>query len=85
MALLKYYTKKELLSEGFTHYGKLFGIPVYIGEIDSFAPTIATANFIPEFILDIAQSIYFNLESLMNINNPAYEPCFRIRVKGKIE
>ncbi|WP_044469785.1 hypothetical protein [Mannheimia massilioguelmaensis] len=80
MALFKYLTKEKALAEGFTHKGKLFGIPVFIADIESEAPKIITANFIPEWVLDVAESIYFMIESLVNAYNPSYDPCYKIYI-----
>ncbi|WP_410681183.1 hypothetical protein [Avibacterium paragallinarum] len=80
-----YKSKKKLIEEGFTHYGWLWGIPVYVKDIHSEAPEIIAANFIPDWVLTIADQIGFFIEGLMNINNPEYMPMFKIRITGEIK
>lgn len=77
---LFYRSKKTLLEQGFTHYGKLWGIPVYIGDIESEAIVIETANFIPQWVLDIADIICLNILEHQNRDNPDYKPTFKICV-----
>ncbi|WP_017807115.1 hypothetical protein [Avibacterium paragallinarum] len=69
----------------FTHYGWLWGIPVYVKDIDSEAPIIEAANFIPEWVLTVADQIGFFIEGLLNIHNPEYVPMFKIRITGEIK
>lgn len=77
--------KAKDLAEGFTHYGSLFGIPCVIGDIESQAPMIKPRYFIPNWVLDIAQVIYFNMEEMLNWDNPEYEPMFKIRLDRPIK
>ncbi|WKT00518.1 hypothetical protein NYR30_04320 [Gallibacterium salpingitidis] len=44
-----------------------------------------TANFIPEWVLTAADHIGFFIEGLLNMNNPEYEPMFKIKVTGEIK
>lgn len=81
-----YKTKKQLIAEGYTHYGSLWGIPCYIGDVESESPVIPTANFIPQCFLDVADWIVFTMHNLVNINNPYAEPLmFKILLKNPIE
>lgn len=73
-------SKKRLLAEGYTHYGKLWGIPVYIGKIESDSPLIATANFIPQWVLDVADTICFSMLAYKYRDDPFYEPMYPIYV-----
>ncbi|KGQ59453.1 hypothetical protein [Gallibacterium anatis] len=80
-----YKSKKKLIEEGFTHYGRLWDIPVYVKDLDSEAQIIETANFIPEWVLTVADQIGFFIEGLLNINNLEYVPMFKIRITGEIK
>lgn len=81
-----YKTKKQLIAEGYTHYGSLWGIPCYIGDVESESPVISTANLIPQWFLDVADWIVFTMHNLVNINNPYAEPLmFKILLKNPIE
>ncbi|MGR6980825.1 hypothetical protein ACUHGC_05305 [Testudinibacter sp. P27/CKL/0425] len=79
MSFFKYYTKQKLAKE-FTHYGKLFGVPVYVDMRTEPGPVVETANFIPDWVLDIAEPTYFFIESLMNFNDESYEPMYWIKL-----
>lgn len=86
LMVFNYKSKKQLLAEGYSHYGSLCGIPCYIGNIESEAPEVATANFIPQWVLDVADWVMFTMYDLVNMNNPEAEPLqFKIRIKGRIE
>ncbi|MFW9286994.1 hypothetical protein [Glaesserella parasuis] len=81
-----YKTKKQLLAEGYTHYGSLWGVPCYIGDVESESPVIATANFIPQWFLHVANCIVFTMHDLVNMNNTDAEPLmFTIVLKKPIE
>lgn len=82
MALFEYRTKKELLADGFTHYATLWGVPIYIGDIESDAPITQTANFIPEWVLTAADWIVFTLHDLFN---PYEDLPFMFKIKGEIK
>ncbi|UXN34715.1 hypothetical protein N8E86_00310 [Avibacterium paragallinarum] len=82
---MRYKSKKKLIEEGFTHYGRLWDIPVYVKDIDNEAPIIEAANFIPEWVLTVADQIGFFIEELLNIHNPEYVPMFKIRITGEIK
>lgn len=73
-------SKKKLLKEGYTHHCKVWGIPCYIGDIQSDAPLIQTANFIPEWVLDVADSICFTILSYQNRDNPYHENAWPIYI-----
>lgn len=68
-------TKRQRIAEGYTHYGKLWGIPVYIGNIESKAQRILTANFIPQWVLDVTDDICFTLLSYKTEIIQNMSPC----------
>lgn len=78
-------SKKKLLSEGYTHYGKLWGIPIYVGDIDSEAPVIQTANFIPQWVLDVGDYICLTMLSYKYRDDPSFEPGFPIYIGKPIK
>ncbi|UKH19899.1 hypothetical protein [Actinobacillus pleuropneumoniae] len=82
MSFLEYKTKKQLLAEGFTHYATLWGIPIYIGDIDSDAPITMTANFIPDWVLMLADWVVFTMHDLFN---PHEDLPFMFKIKGDIK
>ena len=80
-----YKTKRQLLDEGYTHYGSLWGIPCYIGHIDSESPMIQTANFIPQWVLDVADCICLTMLSYKYREDPNFEPYFPIYIGKRIK
>lgn len=85
MALFKYLTKEKAIKEGFTHKGKLFGVPVFIADLDSPAPKIVTGNFVPEWVLDVAEVLYFTAEAYVARNDLEYDPCYKILVTEELK
>ncbi|QOF67329.1 hypothetical protein IFE17_09885 [Actinobacillus sp. GY-402] len=85
MALFKYLTKEKAIKKGFTHKGKLFGVPVFIADLDSPAPEIIAGNFVPEWVLDIAEALYFTVEAYVERDNPEYEPGYKILVTEELK
>lgn len=65
-------SKKKLLKEGFTHHCKVWGVPCYVGGLDEEDPLIDTANFIPSWVLDLADAICFTMLDYQNRDNPHY-------------
>ena len=77
-----YKTKQQLIDEGYEYYGSLWGVPCYIADIESGAPVVTTANFIPQWILDVADWIIFTMDGI--IDPYGEPPMFKIKLKGKI-
>lgn len=82
MSFFEYKTKKQLLAEGYTHHATLWGVPVYVGDIDSDAPITMTANFIPDWVLTAADWVIFTIHSIVN---PHDDLPFMFKIKGKIK
>jgi hypothetical protein len=66
----------------FTHYGSLFGIPVYLKNPDSDCPIVAGTNAIFDWmLLWWPQSVTFCYQLMV----PWGEPHFRIEIKGELQ
>ena len=76
--LFTIYSKKELKEE-FTHYGRFYGVPVYVN-MNLEAPKIVTQNFIPEFCLDIVEAFLSLTVKMMQLMNIDYEPIYEIEL-----
>jgi hypothetical protein len=79
-------SKKQILKEGYTHYG-WFGIcPVYLGNLeDPFAVKVAPRwwSVIPLFHINLwiqASCIY-----LQSYFDPSYQPCWVFSIEGEID
>lgn len=85
MAFLKRLSKKQI-SDHFTHCGWFWGcVPVYVNMRNSDCPDVATRNWIPEWVLDLADTLSAGPIYLMTLVNPEYEPMFAIKLTGLIE
>lgn len=81
--LFKIYSKKELKEE-FTHYGRFYGVPVYVN-MNLDAPGIVTRNFIPDFCLDIVDAFINLAVTTMQIMNVDYTPLYKIKLTKPIK
>lgn len=81
--LFTIYSKKELKEE-FTHYGRFYGVPVYVN-MNLEAPKIVTQNFIPEFCLDIVEAFLSLAVTIMQMMNISYEPLYKIELTKPID
>lgn len=70
---------------GYTHYGFLHGIPVYVDFSTPDAPGIETRWYIPEFCLDIMEALFGCYVGFMTAIEPDFEPCYAIKLTGIIE
>lgn len=80
--MLGYMTEKEALKAGMTHHGSYYGIPLWMGEIDSDAPFVF-AKWAP---LDLLIGLFSMIEGLIFplVHGPDAEPMFMFKLKGKI-
>lgn len=84
MAIFHRQTPEEIKSR-FQHKGFIFGVvPVYIGNINGFAPDICVRNWVPEFFLDVVEVFHGASGMLISMLHPDFEPQFKIVVTGKI-
>lgn len=81
--MLGYTTKQEAANLGCTHHGSYFGIPTWMGDIDSEAPLVF-AKWAPlEWAIEAASYIQMALWPL--IHGSDSEPMFMFKVKGIID
>ena len=82
--MLGYMTASEALREGFTHHGHYFGIPCWVGGIDSpyNGLKVATKWAPLEYLMTAFHYIEINLRLVMF---PDEEPMFQFAVGRRIE
>lgn len=68
----------------FTHKGWFAFCPVWLGNLDSDAPLVATRNGIPEIVMDAAEACIGLCIVVISLFNPDYEPLYPIRVSGEL-
>lgn len=79
--MLGYMTAREARAQGFTHHAKYFGIPCWIGEIESEAPLLCTKWAPLEHLMPLWQSLE---QTVAGFLYPDEEPCFRFLVGREI-
>ena len=82
MAILNQVNKYE-----YEHYAWMYGvIPVYIRDTYTNCPDIAVRNWIPEFILDVVETVVMTAASFYQLAIDAeYEPMFMFKITGEIK
>lgn len=84
MAVFKRLTREQIKND-YDHYALMFGIvPIYVGDVNGEC-RVAVRNWIPEWTLDVADSIFSVCVSCMEFMNPDYEPMFFLKVGKEIE
>nr|WP_286946263.1 hypothetical protein [Pseudomonas sp. UBA6718] len=80
---LGYTTAAEAKALGCTHHGSYYGIPIWMGDIDSEAPLVF-AKWAPLDYLILASSF---IEGLLFplVHGPDAQPMFMFKVKGPVE
>lgn len=78
---LGFMTKHEALSEGFTHHGSYYGIPLWMTETDE--PMICPKHILLEPVMDLFIAIEMFLFPL--VHGEDADPVFRFVIKSKIE
>jgi len=81
--MLGYMSANKASAEGFTHHGKYFGIPVWLGDIDNQdgGLMVATKWAPMEFLMTAAHHIEGTLRPLLF---PHSEPAFQFLVGAAI-
>lgn len=80
MSILGYTTASEAKSIGCTHHASYYGIPLWMGDVDSDAP-LAFAKWLP---LDYLMPVFSYIEGICNclLGN---EPTFMFKIGREIE
>jgi hypothetical protein len=68
----------------FTHKGWIAFCPVYIANIDSDGPIVCERNWVPEFVLTMANWAQMSAMWLLSSISHDYEPLFAIKVTGEL-
>ena len=80
--MLGYMTAREALTQGFTHHGAYFGIPLWMGDVESDAPMVCT-KWMP---LEYLMSVFHFVEGFLHMMFwPHDEPCFQFALGQPIE
>lgn len=81
--MLGYMTEKQALKHGFSHHGSYYGIPIWIGGIESGGPMVAVKWAPFDFLMDVASVIEGVLFPL--VHGADDEPHFMFKVNREIE
>lgn len=81
LSLIGYITEREAAEHGFTHHASYYGLPVWIGDLDTEAPMVATKWAPAEWLMSAMHVI----EGLMlTVFFPEREPSFMFKVGAPI-
>lgn len=73
------------LGSTFTHTGWFVGlVPVYVGNLEAEAPTVAERNGVPEWCFSLAELLFDAFCMASQAVNPAFVPAFPILITGPI-
>lgn len=81
MKIPGYMTAKEAKAEGFTHHGNYYGIPIWIGYVDTATPMVATKHA----ALEPLMTLFHMIEGLVGGLFLNREPAFLFQVGAPID
>ena len=81
--MLGYTTKREAIQHGCTHHGSYYGIPLWMGDVDSDAPLVF-AKWAPLDLLILPMSVIERLVFPF-VHGSDAEPMFMFKLLGEIE
>ncbi len=85
MALFKQLSREEI-REHFTHTALFCGVvPVYMANPYSDAPDVATANWVPEFVMDLAEVMFGLVYEVCSFFDPDYAADYPFKITGEIK
>ena len=82
MKIPGYMTAAEALAEGFTHHGAYYGIPIWIGQVDTEEPLVATKHVALEPLMTFFHAVEGFIGSTFF---PGREPAFLFKVGAPIK
>lgn len=69
----------------FTHKGFLFGVPIYMANLDSDAPIIIGRWFWCDWALEIMEALFGMFCFIMCWINPYFEPMYPLLITGELD
>ncbi|ALZ16666.1 TPA: hypothetical protein NHZ94_004511 [Pseudomonas aeruginosa] len=78
--MLGFTTKAEARQIGVSHHGSYYGIPMWLGDVDSYCP-LAFAKWAP---LELVVSLFSVIEGIVN-SMLDQEPTFKFKVGRRID
>lgn len=83
---LFYNIPAEILASEFQHRGWFFGlVPVYIGNLKSGKPTLATRNGVPDIWMDVVEGLFAGFCFIAACLVHDFAPSIPIRVTGRLD
>ena len=76
-------TAAEAKAAGFTHHGSYYGIPLWMGDVDSDGPSVAV-KWVP---LDCVMDLFIHIEGLFFplVHGADAEPMFMFKITGELK
>lgn len=78
--LIDYMTAREALAQGFTNEGAMYGVPCWIGDVDSTGPMVSTKWGPMEHFISLGHLIMGFMQSIRGD-----EPHFAIQIGAEIK
>lgn len=79
--MLGYMTEREAAEQGFTHHASYYGLPIWMGDVDTDAPLVAAKWAPAEHLMSIMRFIEGLLLALFL---PDREPAFMFKLGRRI-
>jgi len=70
--MLGFLTEKEALAAGYTNHGRMFGIPVWLGDLDTECPAVAGKHVALDALLVVAEALFGLFLFVCQLDDPAY-------------
>lgn len=72
--------------DGPVYRGRFAGIiPIYIGRLDIEAPIVSTANWVPDWVLDLAEYICYGVDALTELFGGEPSEAFPLQVRSRFD
>lgn len=70
--MLGFMAEKTALASGYTHHGRMFGIPVWLGDLDTECPSVAGKHIVLDALLAVADVLFGLFVFVTQMDDPAY-------------
>lgn len=70
--MLGFLTEKTALDRGYTHHGRIFGIPAWLGDLDTECPVVAGKHMALDALIFVAEALFGLFIFLTQPEDPAY-------------
>jgi len=76
-------TAAEAKAQGFTHHGSYYGIPLWMGDVESDGPSVAVKWVALDYVMDLFMVIEGFMFPL--VHGADAEPMFMFKIAGELK